>query len=203
MSGIKDAAVSFPAIMRDPHAVSISHVKVPNIKVQATNALAKGVVIKVSRHGGLYDHYGIYISDSDVVHYNNRGPAKELSGAANRVIKTTLKEFMAGSTELKVVTFPETIHEFRKHRTYRLPSSFMRPETKHKPVVSPNANSYKKFTGAEVAERALLKLGEGGYDFLLHNCEHFAVWCATGVAESIQVQRVLDALLQTPIVYAD
>ncbi|REG50903.1 lecithin:retinol acyltransferase [Paraburkholderia sp. BL6669N2] len=94
--GIKDAVETFPEIMKDPYAVSIGHVKTP--KLSMTKTLSKGAVIKVSRCLGLYDHYGIYISDSAVVHFSNdeKGTG-ELSSNANRIIKGTLKEFMDGA----------------------------------------------------------------------------------------------------------
>jgi len=39
-----------------------------------------------------------------------------------------------------------------------------------------------------VVERALSRVGEGGYDLLSNNCEHFATWCKTGCEVSAQVQ---------------
>lgn len=186
LGGIKDAIQSFPEIMKDPNAVSIGHVKVP--KVSFTNTLSKGVVIKVGRT--MYDHYGVYISDSCVVHYHDA--KRGLPGGKNRIEKTTLKEFMEGATELKVVTFPTSIHAPRKHETYQVPS-FM-PQPWRRPVVSPNADLYMNFSAEEVAKRALGEVGKGGYHLLFKNCEHFAVWCATGVSESVQVQRIIDIL---------
>ena len=40
----------------------------------------------------------------------------------------------------------------------------------------------------EIVQNAESKLGETGYSLLDHNCEHFATWCATGVAESHQIE---------------
>lgn len=39
----------------------------------------------------------------------------------------------------------------------------------------------------ETVRRARSKLGQGGYNFFTHNCEHFAVWCKTGKYDSSQV----------------
>jgi hypothetical protein len=44
-----------------------------------------------------------------------------------------------------------------------------------------------------VIERAKRRLGEEGYEMFNNNCEHFAVWCKTGSAESTQVEAVKDA----------
>jgi hypothetical protein len=40
---------------------------------------------------------------------------------------------------------------------------------------------------AETARRALSRVGENRYVLLWNNCEHFANWCATGLAISYQV----------------
>jgi uncharacterized protein YycO len=40
---------------------------------------------------------------------------------------------------------------------------------------------------AETVHRAMSRVGERRYDIASNNCEHFATWCATGVAISHQV----------------
>ncbi len=42
-----------------------------------------------------------------------------------------------------------------------------------------------------VVGRAESRLGESGYCAFANNCEHFARWCATGICESRQVDRIL------------
>lgn len=61
-----------------------------------------------------------------------------------------------------------------------------------------------KFTPEEVVKRANQKLGEGGYDLIGNNCEHFAVWCQTGVFKSFQIDsypvnmiELVDSLIKT------
>jgi hypothetical protein len=44
-----------------------------------------------------------------------------------------------------------------------------------------------------VVQRALSRLGESDYDLWENNCEHFAVWCKTGRARSMQVDAVRQA----------
>ncbi len=53
---------------------------------------------------------------------------------------------------------------------------------------------YRRYTNKETVERAYSRLGERKYDLLTNNCEHFAVWCHTNIAESRQVERA-DLLL--------
>ena len=35
---------------------------------------------------------------------------------------------------------------------------------------------------------------ERDYDLLFNNCEHFAIWCKTGVRKSYQVENILKLL---------
>ncbi len=44
-----------------------------------------------------------------------------------------------------------------------------------------------------VLERARSRLGESGYHLFANNCEHFARWCKTGVADSSQIDAVDEA----------
>ena len=44
-----------------------------------------------------------------------------------------------------------------------------------------------------VVSRAKSKLGERKYDPVTNNCEHFALWCKTGISSSEQVNNVKDA----------
>ena len=41
----------------------------------------------------------------------------------------------------------------------------------------------------EIVERALSKVGDGGYRLVTNNCEHFATWCLTGSKQSKQIRR--------------
>lgn len=45
-----------------------------------------------------------------------------------------------------------------------------------------------------VVSRAKSKLGEGKYHPLTNNCEHFALWCKTGISSSEQAGSVMDAV---------
>lgn len=45
-----------------------------------------------------------------------------------------------------------------------------------------------RYDGAEVARRALSRLGERDYRLLTNNCEHFCSWCLFGEGRSRQVE---------------
>lgn len=49
---------------------------------------------------------------------------------------------------------------------------------------------------ARTVDRAASRIGERRYSLSANNCEHFANWCATGVAVSHQVLAFLKALAE-------
>lgn len=53
-----------------------------------------------------------------------------------------------------------------------------------------------EFSREEIVERALTTVGTnfGGYSILENNCEHFALWCATGSRESKQYGMLVSGL---------
>jgi Lecithin retinol acyltransferase len=50
------------------------------------------------------------------------------------------------------------------------------------------------FVADMVVERAVSRLGESGYDLVRNNCEHFAVWCKTGLRYSSQSEAAVEAI---------
>jgi len=53
-------------------------------------------------------------------------------------------------------------------------------------------NIPNKFSHEEIVERAMSTLSTnfGGYSILENNCEHFAIWCATGSRASMQSGKI-------------
>ncbi len=49
----------------------------------------------------------------------------------------------------------------------------------------------KRRSPFEIVQVAFSRLGEGGYDLLTNNCEHFSNECAFGEKKSEQVEKVL------------
>ncbi|MBQ6971360.1 MAG: lecithin retinol acyltransferase family protein [Synergistaceae bacterium] len=143
-----------------------------------------GDILRVNR--GLYSHYGVYVSDSDhVIHYTGANGPDDFNGI---VRETTLAEFLNGSPAYSVCTFPEHPADLpAAHEGNRL-SRILRF------IREVKLTGYHLYSGDETVRRARSKLGEGGYNLAFNNCEHFAVWCKTGVKESSQVNRVLDII---------
>ena len=52
---------------------------------------------------------------------------------------------------------------------------------------------------ARALARAESRLGEGEYDLVFNNCEHFANWCRTGRSYSDQSDRMLAPVLDTSV----
>ncbi|WP_026659727.1 lecithin retinol acyltransferase family protein [Butyrivibrio sp. AC2005] len=54
---------------------------------------------------------------------------------------------------------------------------------------------YHMYSATETIERAKSRIGETKYNLAFNNCEHFALWCKTGLTESIQVEDFFKRLL--------
>lgn len=54
-------------------------------------------------------------------------------------------------------------------------------------------------TPEETVNKAKSKLGDKGYNLLTNNCEHFAIWCKTGVHQSRQIDKFLGCVKDSVI----
>ena len=149
-----------------------------------------GDIIGVVRRGGIYEHYGIYVSDTCIVHYNI--PASKTIGHAV-VHATNLRNFLRDDSEYFILDFP---------KPYEPPVRLGAPVTPHTNSYSEDlartlqqTYGYHLYSPEETVARARLRLGETSYNFFTNNCEHFAIWCKTGVSESLQVTGMLGTLL--------
>lgn len=150
-----------------------------------------GDIIGVVRRGGTYVHYGIYVSDTCIVHYNI--PASKTIGHAT-VHATNLRNFLRDDSEYFILDFP---------KPYQPPVALGGQNS------TPHTNSYSEelarslqqtygyhlYSPEETVARARSRLGETSYNLFTNNCEHFAIWCKTGVSESLQVNGMLGSLL--------
>ena len=143
-----------------------------------------GDVLRVNR--GLYSHYGVYAADKNhVIHYTGATGPNDFNGI---VRETSLEEFLNGSENFSVCTFPEhplNLPVFPSKNPLAKIIQFAR-------IIK--LLDYHLYSGDEAIERARSKLGQGGYNLALNNCEHFAVWCRTGVKDSSQVNNILNII---------
>ncbi|MBR4195363.1 MAG: lecithin retinol acyltransferase family protein [Synergistaceae bacterium] len=140
-----------------------------------------GDVLRVNR--GLYSHYGVYADPGRVIHYTGATGPDDFNGI---VRETTLAEFLNGSEDFSVCNFPEHPNNFPVIPGVKGLAKILQLIRVIKMM------DYHLYSGEETVRRARSKLGEGGYNLALNNCEHFAVWCKTGVKDSTQVDRILD-----------
>lgn len=134
-----------------------------------------GDVIFVDR--GLYKHFGIYVGRNKVIHF--AAPNGDFDAENAYVHETTLNHFSDGS-EVHVLPFSE---EYESGSVLRNLSIM-------------NHINYKLQTPEETVMRAKSMLGlrglkDKGYNIVFNNCETFAIWCKTNVAESRQVNELL------------
>jgi hypothetical protein len=59
--------------------------------------------------------------------------------------------------------------------------------------LSGNSANARRYTPQETIKRARSRLGEGSYNLIFNNCEHFALWCKYGKNKSVQVEKALTA----------
>ena len=62
---------------------------------------------------------------------------------------------------------------------------------------SSSCGTYHLYSPTETIQRARRRLGEAQYNLLTNNCEHYALWCKTGIAESYQVNALRDAVCES------
>lgn len=151
-----------------------------------------GDVIFAKRSG--YNHYGVYAGNNKVIHY-----CKDEKGLCKGIIKeTSLYDFLDGDS-LYICNFnkDDIMALLNKHLGFGLISMFA-----IKFLLAGNEqyrSSSRIFSPNETVARARSRLGEGGYSLIFHNCEHFALWCKTGVATSEQVKNILRLVNPFPI----
>ena len=159
-----------------------------------------GDVIKVNR--GVYEHYGIYVRQGrHVIHYTGATGPADFNGM---VRETSLEEFLNGAKSFIVCRFPQRIENLDQ-LTYL--STLKENEKAADGRVSlwdawqrfkkSKVKDYHLYSGTETVARARGELGKTGYDLVWNNCEHFAIWCKTGLRQSSQVNRIFDAIVGT------
>ncbi|TYJ24086.1 hypothetical protein E1A91_A08G237000v1 [Gossypium mustelinum] len=144
--------------------------------------------IYCERKGGLYDHHGIYVGDDMVIHL--QGAAKKLGELPTchkcgdkrlvngEIAKVCIDCFLDGDT-LQIYEYGVTYPEFSKRKRGTCCPRYSRPPHL---VIS-------------AATDFLERNGFGPYDMFTNNCEHFAVCCKTGSADSYQIEGLLKELL--------
>jgi hypothetical protein len=131
--------------------------------------MARGDHLYYFRAGGTYSHHGIDCGDGNVIHYAS-SPWMKLAGC------------LTSDEQPKVAK--TSFEEFAQGS-----EAFVR-----------EYNAETKLDDVETAMgRAESRIGEECYSIFGNNCEHFIVWCKTGVSDSSQVnahRRAADAVIK-------
>ena len=155
--------------------------------------LEPGDVVGVVRKKALnlYEHYAIYIGNGKVIHYT--GNSDDFGGTI-LVKKDSLSNFLKDDSDYFVLFFDK---KYTTPRKIQVKTSFNMSDINFgKQLVLPSCKEAKIYSPMETIERAKSRLGESEYNLLLNNCEHFAIWCKTGVSKSYQVDRAVRPILQ-------
>lgn len=131
--------------------------------------LEAGDIIGIKRF--MYSHYGVYVGENKVIHY--AGKNGDFKGI-KKIRYGTMEEFLNGKNEFFELVFKNACEEPEKEKRY---------ETQSLECIL--------YSPEETVERAKSRLGETKYNLALNNCEHFAIWCKTGISKSYQVRAVL------------
>jgi len=172
----------------------------PHDKKDKKNTPQFGDVICVKKIG--YYHFGIYINDNSIIHFAPDGDFSTiLESMKNAYIhETNLEKFMSGQYELFVCDFNEFYSEPSKRKVDTVLTRSILPP----PVLDSELMkelTYKLYSPAETVERALGKVGKSNYSLVFNNCEHFVIWCKTGIHESHQVNNIWGFVLKIPVCY--
>lgn len=148
-----------------------------------------GDVIGVRR--GMYTHFGVYINDYNIINYtSNSGDF----GGNLCIQETTLKNFLNGSNTYFRYNFPE-VYGKPSEESVRIAfsSSIFMPQRENWLKIMKKIK-YRLYSPEETIQRARSRMDESKYNLFTNNCEHFAIWCKTGISESHQVNELLDIL---------
>lgn len=161
------------------------------VDVLELGLLTPGDVIGIRRPAG-YEHYAVYAGNERVIHY---AAADGDFGGRITVHEADMSEFLDGQASFFILDFPNDLGEPQK---IALAERYEKISRKY-PVVNLmidmiNRGEYHLYSPEETLARARSRLGEDKYSLALNNCEHFAIWCKTGLSRSFQVDSFMKIL---------
>ena len=147
-----------------------------------------GDVIFVDR--GLFKHFGVYIGKNRVIHY--APPQGEFKFDADEacIHEAPLEEFLDGDATYYVCQFSQDEQD-KEDSLWDIVRTALEVIAGDDEV---KKKRYHIYTPRATVARAKRRIGERSYDLLENNCEHFALWCKTGISESKQVESLLECV---------
>lgn len=147
---------------------------------------------------GYYQHFGVYIGNEQVIHY---APLEENRGENLVIHITSMELFKRGEEEIYSCDFGILLRQEEKQ-----PSETVVPK-QLRLLLTPKLNwesggqsgtitrfltsKYKIYEEDEVVQRAYSRLGELCFCNYNNRCEHFAIWCKTGVSNEEVANNII------------
>ena len=163
-------------------------------KKEAWAGCRRGDVIAIERMDGVYSHYAVYVGKGRVIHYS--ADAGDFIGGPY-IHETSFYDFLRDSKDYYILDFKDD-YESRVERLRPAGMSggtgSIAPDTIGlvlRLIESLNRLNYHLYSPEETVQRAKSKIGERRYNLVFNNCEHFAVWCKTGLSESRQINELI------------
>ena len=174
----------------------------------------------------IYHHYGVYVDDNEVWHYDQKSESslgKKLDNlTCNGIIRSTSYEEFHEGHPVYICRFNELVIDrlykiefidLNIYKTLMLKLASFLPAKAFVTFFVANfifnahnkaQNTYTEehraamhlFSPKETVERARQCRDMEKYNLIFNNCEHFAIWCKTGVKESIQVEKLQEILME-------
>lgn len=163
----------------------------------------KGDIIfaKKTYKGLPYKHYGIYLGNNQVIHYHG----DTMDTAIIR--EDDMNIFMIGSLSnnyyildlenkcTKNIIFENNTDNFSYYNyIYDAVFYFWENNYNTSDFIENIFSSIIINSPEETIKRAKSRLGENNYNVATNNCEHFAIWCKTGISKSEQVKNIIKFL---------
>ena len=166
------------------------------------NGAIPGDVIYVNRFPKPYKHFGVYLGRNRVIHFAPKAGGKSFSGDEDATIhEADMAEFMDGQSEYTVCIFGQEYgEEIEQEKSWAPSFSSLIGIPEGRIVFSIirkflRSSDYHLYSPKETIERARSRIGQHDYNLAFNNCEHFAVWCKTGISESRQIDHLLEIVL--------
>ncbi|MFV2047089.1 lecithin retinol acyltransferase family protein [Metabacillus litoralis] len=174
---------------------------------QKNRMLEAGDVIGVKRktkHGVPFEHYGVYIGNDRVIHFTSKDSDIDMKN--NEIMETDMNHFLRESDRFFILNC-EYAHSSIKNSPITVSDikngsvkTMVRQADPMYDLIK-NVNLFLELytlikkrplnTNEETIQNARKCLGQKEYNLVVNNCEHFAIWCKTGVHQSHQVESFI------------
>lgn len=152
---------------------------------------------------GIYNHFGIFVDKNHIIHYSGKNDDFLLRKMVIR--ETGIDDFLGDSDKYYVYKFSQD----KASKVSRTRAKGLDRELAQGAYALymlyriKNKVKFKIYSPEETVERARSRIGERRFSLVSNNCEHFAIWCKTGVTQSFQVNTVMKAVFIKYLVYED